>query len=748
MGTVPKVYSVPGGEPEYTGSTNYSTSSESGGGSILTVDLERWVDPETGNDGNPGTQAQPWASYAPFATLLASYSAIHAVAKLHILPVVDVGTIPEFVATTVPPLGTLGKIVLIGEGVVENEGEGGPGTFVANASSTTGQISTDLYPYAGDPRGWIVECVAGTNRGMRRLIGIGTATEGGPATLIPSALLDHAGIGDTWRMIRPAAQLSFDSENPLIGSGRGSVASDVGSDPGVYIANLQLLGQPTVLLTSLWLYCVEIFSSLAHNGGSFDLGDQCLVGAGVVFDEMPWIDPDANFWNGCGLTSRYDETLTVSSGIQLSVFGPTCEVNGYFCGTAWRVAQNALAALYGGALWGTAAGTERSVVEVTSGGRVSLGTADASIATGLRCANTPAPDGGVVYVHDPDSVATVGHVQLAAAAACLLRASDAGTINVDSSFGAPAGSSTAGDAQDATGGGTILWDTQPALTAAAGAQLRVTGLTGSNADLATVASGLVDALGLSRIIRRATSTPATANQQRSPALPPFNAGSIFVEVAAGVSAQAIAAPPAGFLNVILSCACKNDGAVAGVGQLTAGGVPIASSVSIAAGSSGTPMSGAPYPAVDVAVTAVRQAGTTASLKFFGEFIQIPKANVINVNFALTAAFQSLAALVPPAGWVCRPWSLNVNGPSTTSPWAIVNDDTGVSHTASWQITRGALVIQYLGNSTNGPSRSSLGGNQFPVILPGDVVEVKANEAITIAGSVAVCGVFELVRQAA
>ncbi len=713
---------------------------------VLDADVDRWLDPDNGNDSNPGTLANPWLTFAPFKILIESYVSIEANARLHILAS-EFGNVPQFTGLTAPTLGQHGKVVLLGIGVTENTGEAGPGTFVASGTSTTLVINTALYPYGGDPRGWIAECVAGANLNVRVAIGQGTAAEGGAASLVPAAPLSFAGIGDTWRMIRPSAELFFPATVTCTGPGRGTGADPDGNDQGLYIANLRISGTPTFAFLSTWFYSAEAFGSDLVPGCNCIFGEDCFAGFGVTGGfALPWIDPNAALWNGAGLTAIFDVTRASPNVTDLILqFGNFSAAAGYVCGTTWHVSGlGASGIMDGGGLWGNVA-ADSNPVDVRGGARMSIGVNGGTIC-GVRNDNEAA--NGVIYCQDPDSLITLGHVALLptgdlGATTTLLRATNGGEIDCVSDFGAPSGSTT-GTAQDASGDGVIVWDSQPALVGTI--ELQVTGIRGFNSQLASAASGLRDALNISRIVRRTIALPVTASEQQSPPMPPFNAGSIFCEVAAGVAVTAVPAPPSGQVNLIIGCSCKNADAVnAGTPELSVGGVPIGLTGSVVGSGQGIgPITGGVV-AAEGAVTASRIAGASSSLKFYGAYVQVPKANLVPVIISLSAVFQSIPSIVPPAGWVARVLG-NSFATNSAPSWSLNNGDN-VVHTATWQITRGALVIVFNGTSAGITNRTTNSGTNFPVILPGDLVEVKTNEAITTPGTVGLTGVMEFVRAA-
>jgi hypothetical protein len=194
---------------------------------------EFWVDP-SGNDGNPGTKTQPWATYARAAAELNKYERIEENATFRVnfnsgtyVPVpifdvdIDVTAIVGFVGADFSQL--LGSTAMLaGSGVVY-----GPPDLEATIV-VVGGLGVDTY------KGKTVEVLTGDCAGFRMEIRGHTDTV---ISLIGTQFSNQAvySLGDTFRIVEPAAILDTS------GSGSEKLVQNVGTselDLEIYIGQI------------------------------------------------------------------------------------------------------------------------------------------------------------------------------------------------------------------------------------------------------------------------------------------------------------------------------------------------------------------------------------------------------------------------------------------------------------------------------------------------------------------------------
>lgn len=479
MGT--RVYAIPGGVPNFAGEQNFG---DPGAGQILSQDVERWVDADNGNDSNPGTEALPWLSFAPLQSLVAPYVELRAVVTIH---VVAATAQAEWKAVQLPRFRSPGKLVLSGDAPTTVV------TFDADAGSDESQILSAAFPLPGSPVGYFMECVSGTLIGERRAVAAYVDTAG-DYTLIPAAPFDGTPDG-TWRLLIPSAGVYFDPSEWC--SGATSEAFEAtGSDPGVYLVNLQLSGVP--VFTGLWLfvYSCEAYADglTPYFGLSIDFG---RMSCGLAFQDLPWVDPSAALWNGAGLVTRQAAAGEAGGNMgDLFFCGEQGVVLGYFVGTRALMFRGMLS-WYGGQLFGHTGGA--STLNVVNDAQFELANQSDVIpcylsagAAGRAClrASGPAVTGVLYFVDFTGAAVALG---------TLLLAEFGATISCSAELSEPVGSGGS-YAQDVKGGGRIYWDHEPLITGSV-ADLRATGVTGANALLAVVTSKFGDAADVEWIAR-------------------------------------------------------------------------------------------------------------------------------------------------------------------------------------------------------------------------------------------------------
>lgn len=477
---------------------------------VLTANVDKWLDFDNGNDANVGSQAAPWQSFDPFAALLASYTAIAdgVFARLNIVPTVDTYG-PELPPLLIPEMRGTGKVIIRGIGTVPHLGGEGdtPVVITANASSDVNQISCDAWPLGAseNPIGWLAVCTAGANLNAQRMIGDNTCVQGDPSQVFLSAPLNFAGIGDTWAFVRPAARFQWPVTSLVSGPGRSVIgfSDDVA---GLWLYNLQILDTPNITELNVWLYSCEWVFAGGLNGSAWFIGDDTVFEAGVTGGPQPWIDPTGGDLNGAGL-STLSELQTIAMQSFISAFD-VCFINGYFVGTDLSASFDGCSILMrGGYLFGQLAGTGTNAptVNANNGAKITIGL---NHPNPIFVNNLQLGTGGdIIRVSGARSLVVPGNIAGVSDHGAYMRASALGTIQVNSSNGAPIGRADASgaSAQNASGGGLITWDSAPTLTAPGGGgavELRVSAATtGTNAALASAPSELVATDGLSRIAR-------------------------------------------------------------------------------------------------------------------------------------------------------------------------------------------------------------------------------------------------------
>lgn len=711
-----------------------------GNATVLKTNTDRFLDSVNGSDSNNGaTAGTAWLTFAPFAALLDSFVAIDDVyARLTILPSDEVDFASLLVPLNIPLLVGSGKVIIRGtDSIGMPASPSGTVSVVADAGSTTTAIHVAAWPSTHNPVGWQLICTAGANVGARRLCSDWVPTEGagGPTVLTPTAPLDNAGVGDTWSVARPAAGFFADPNGIFQGVGTLPRSIGDGLDPGLYIVNLELQGTPGFLNCEATLLGVDFIGSAGEEGFIFGAGT--LGALGELGSTVTAIDPTSGLWSGYGIGTR-QEALTSSFVHFIQQFGAALgatNVSGYAIGTCWLAdGVGAGGALVGGRLFGEPIGGTEPTVSATGGANLSVAVAVMPVRI-----DVPSTAPAALFVAGSNSLMFVGAVDFGGGQpVTLLRSTDGATMRVVPGVAAPVGSCFGGDAQDATGGGTIEWDSQPALTSLTGAELRVTGVTASNTLLSAPGLGLVDGLGISRIIRRVTTTPANAASVRYPAteMPPANTGSVFLETTDGAAHTLVPAPPANYLTWWgPQAGVVNAGAAAGTPSISINGLRVDSMPSLAAGTEAQSFD-LPSPFVtSFAIVAQRIAGTSAKLQYRGSYSYIPQGNIVTFVTALTASFVSIASIIPPAGFGSRLLAAGVM--LNIFDWNLIDNDS-VGHSLVFRITRGAIVTTI----TFAAAGNQMSGNPGMTLLNGDLVEVKTGEAIVTPGSVVLWGLNE------
>lgn len=709
-----------------------SAGSGSSGTIVLTDNTDRFLNADTGSDTNNGkTPATAWQSFTPFDAFLKTIAVIrNAYARLTIAPSTATATLS---ALFIPVLEGTGQVVIRGtETIAMLDPDDAPVIITADASSSVNAIVANPWPApAHNAAGWQMICTSGANVGSRRTC-VDFQLEGSVAGLIPARLLDFAGVGDTWAIVRPAAAFVWDF---FTLNGQGQLLQELTAEaPGVYFSNLEIQNTPAVSNGVFYFSGIDYRVDAGHPGFGFIFGEDSttLLGSG----QAQALDPTATLWLGYGVGCRKEER-NASCNEFLSVFGSNAQLFAAACGTQLRLNANAGVCQFAGQLWGQTTGNSPSVICEGDGGQISIARFS-DIAVPLS-APTAAP--GVVFASGPRSTIQLGNVFMIADPT-LLRATAGGLIQILAATNPPFGTSNLGDAQDATGGGRIEWDRQPALSSVNGAELRVTGLTARNTLLATEGTGLVDGLGQSSITRPPTTTPVDGQLVRYPAteMPPRNTGSFFLETSDGLNHALINAPPAGYFTWFgPQSGVVNAGVAAGTPQIRINGLQVDTLSSLAAGDEAQPFN-MPSPFVTTfAVIAQRVAGTSAKLQYRGSYSYIPQGNIVTFLMALTAAFQTIPAIIPPAGFGSR--LLAAGALLNIFEWNMINNDS-VPHTIVLQVTRGAVVSTFTTSFGSASPQQNLSANPNMTLLNGDVVEVKTGEAIVTAGSVVFWGLNE------
>jgi hypothetical protein len=319
----------------------------------------------------------------------------------------------------------------------------------------------------------------------------------------------------------------------------------------------------------------------------------------------------------------------------------------------------------------------------------------------------------------------------------LIRSLSQALIECSDQVQSPSGTTT-GIAQDASGAGKILWDHQPALTGAI-ADLAVDLATGSNSLLATAPSILEDAITGLSWIARSTTLGAT------PDLPGTN-GSILVRVANPATGLILAAPPAGFMNLVL-LAGQNAAAALTLTfrvrdadglQFTQGATPLAAATA-AFLSTGFPL------VVTSDLNADVSGGTGGTpCEFRGSYIQVRIPHgMVRAAVVLTSAYQSIP-VVPASGLVAG-YTIVPSYESANQGIVVVNGDSATC-TPQFRLTRGATVFAW-----NAPV-TAIGARLAPIpVMPlqaGDVLEVKLAVAPVVAGTIILRALYVPVGAAA
>jgi hypothetical protein len=480
----------------------------------LRTNVNRWVDGDAGSDTNPGSEALPWKTLAPWLAFIAQFTVIdNAVATLHINPTTLFPVLS--VPWQLPILANGGKIVWVGtdERILENDaGVVQVIGFPGSDNSFIGVVPS--FPSEHNVTGWEVVCVAGVNLGQRRTCALFVNGEGG-AEIFVVAPFSSSTAGDTFEFHRPVTRVDFAAV--IFGASPNSGVLD-GS--GLYLVNLVLRDSPTFEALALYTYGCEYVSDESLSGNGIAIGPYCAALFGVGDTIMPWVGNTAS-WNGLGLAMVFED-LTPATSIAVRVFGgvsgfaqvPVGELpatapasaRGYFVATACECSGEGGTIVVSGAskFFGMPSGSADTIV-ARQGGLIVLDYNPPETLIYILFVFAQG-DANALFATDPGTIVTVGQVAFQSIDGALMRATARATIDVRSDTGGPSGSvSGSGNAQDATGQGLIVWDTQPTMNVGTGigAELAVDGATAANTALATAPSVFADATGQSVITRRA-----------------------------------------------------------------------------------------------------------------------------------------------------------------------------------------------------------------------------------------------------
>jgi hypothetical protein len=222
---------------------------------------------------------------------------------------------------------------------------------------------------------------------------------------------------------------------------------------------------------------------------------------------------------------------------------------------------------------------------------------------------------------------------------------------------------------------------------------------------------------------------------------PAHCASILVSVPAGVTTEIVPAPPAGYGHLIAYLRFQNQGvASTSVTVIDGAGLIQGFANAIGINNNGGSTNVISFPGF-LATTALRATVTGGTpCMFNGLYSRVPlvtaERTLVTMTLAsLTGVYQSIAALVPPAGFMSKAWGVEVFVGSLTSSFALtyINRDGAATAPVDVRLTRGSQVIE-LRSSGIALGRSIVGNQNLPLLLPGDVLEARSGAGAPAPGA--------------
>jgi hypothetical protein len=238
---------------------------------------------------------------------------------------------------------------------------------------------------------------------------------------------------------------------------------------------------------------------------------------------------------------------------------------------------------------------------------------------------------------------------------------------------------------------------------------------------------------------------------------PVDTRTVFTIVSDGVPAVIVPAAPEGYVHFVTFVRVQNQHATtnSSVSVSDATGIQgFNTAITPNTNGGSTVLISIPALVTATAITAnVTGGGPVAFTGFYARVpLVTPQRTIVPFSLAVTGSYQALPQLVPPAGYVANEWGMGqIAGASvgfqsqSAAILGYANRETAATGTIDFKLTRGANIVEMRSSAMASNTRSVVGNQYIPPLLPGDIFEVKANTPVPGAGLCIIMGVFEWVR---